>query len=338
MTSNTAELAFRKIYSDVGNGSLVRPRNEPVIEIEDYSYTLPPYARFANFEARNLKLGYIKKELLWYLRANPFDSSIVDAASLWQELPNFDESINSNYGAHVLGKYWPAVATVENNITTYPTSDSHVGMTAVSIGEPLSRTSQLDYIINTLSADKDSRRASAVILNRRHLLSPKTKDYPCTYALNFRIRNNELKMSVHMRSQDAVFGMGNDAPAFSVIQELVYVSLRDTAYPDLKMGSYHHTADSFHYYERHFEMVKQINNSDRFIPLEIPKIRDVREVNYLLSGIHQTYPGGEHAGNYHSTKNNFETHKKLSTTLGISVEPLNAAAGDFSNWLTQGLS
>jgi thymidylate synthase len=331
------ELAFRKIYADVGNGILVRPRNEPVIEIEDYSYSLPPYARFANFDARKLKLDYIRKELLWYFRANPFDSSIVDSASIWQELPNADGTINSNYGAHVFGKTAPALVSISTNSSAYMPTDENVGRSSTSIGMPVWHESQFDKIIETLAADKDSRRASAVILNRAHLLSPKTKDYPCTYALNFRIRNNELKMSVHMRSQDAVFGMGNDAPAFSVIQEMVYVTLRDTAYPDLQMGSYHHTADSFHYYERHFEMVKQINKADNYTPLVIPKIRDVREVIYLLGGIHQTYEGGKYAGNYISLKTNLETHQKLSETLGITVDARNAA-GDFSNWLTQGLS
>lgn len=260
----TTEQAFRKIYRDVGAGNLVSPRGQKVIEVEDYAYTLPPYARFANFEARKLKLGYVKKELLWYLKADPFDLSIVDAASLWQELPNQDGTINSHYGAHIFG---------QSQDFNHP---------AMSIGHSLSSRSQYANIINILLDDKDSRRASAVILNRAHLLNPKTKDFPCTYALNFRIRDNELKMSVHMRSQDAIFGMGNDAPAFSVIQEMIYVSLRDFAYPNLKLGQYHHIADSFHYYERHFEMVKEINNGSTFTPIEVPRIKDSSEVLYLL--------------------------------------------------------
>lgn len=258
------EHSFRKIYADVGAGNLVSPRGQKVIEIEDYSYVLPPYARFANFEARKLKLDYVKKELRWYLRADPFDSSIVNAASIWQELPNQDGTINSHYGAHVFG---------QNPLWNHP---------SVSIGQPLTKLSQFGYIIQTLLDDKDSRRASAVILNRSHLLNPKTKDFPCTYALNFRIRNDELKLSVHMRSQDAVFGMGNDAPAFSVIQEMVFVTLRDLGYPNLKMGSYHHIADSFHYYERHFEMVKAINVGSPFADIEMPRIKDSLEVVHLL--------------------------------------------------------
>lgn len=270
-----SEQAFRKIYADVGAGNQVSPRGQKVIEVENYSYVLPPYARFANFEARKLKLGYVKKELLWYLNAEPYDLSIVDAASLWQELPNSDGTINSHYGAHVFGREQHSmIGGIAINGSAY--------IAPKSIGSPLKATSQFDYIISTLLQDKDSRRASATILNRTHLLSKDTKDYPCTYALNFRIRNDELKMSVHMRSQDAVFGMGNDAPAFSVIQELVFVTLKDLGYPSLKMGSYHHIADSFHYYERHFEMVKAINAGSPFADIEMPKIKDSSEALHLL--------------------------------------------------------
>lgn len=330
--TNKIEQTFRTIYKDVGAGNLVSPRGQPVIEIEDYSYTLPPYARFANFGARKLKLDYVRKELLWYFRANPLDSSIVDAASIWQELPNSDGSINSNYGAHVFGKRYEPVVHPSARYEDYHFDEP---FNSVSVGA-LAYTSQLDYIVKTLLSDKDSRRASAVILNRAHLLSPQTKDYPCTYALNFRIRNNELKMSVHMRSQDAVFGMGNDAPAFSVIQELVFVLLRDGGYPDLKMGSYHHTADSFHYYERHFAMVKTINAGDSYEDIELPKIRDGREAIFLLTGIHQTYAEGNKAISYHATRSGCNTLEQLSSAFGVTIN--TPPTGDFSRWLTQGLS
>lgn len=331
----TAEQAFRKIYSDVAEGALVKPRGELVKELEDYSYVLPPYARFANFNARNLKLDYVRKELLWYLRANPFDNSIVDAASLWQELPNRDSSINSNYGAHVFGKlYKTAESVVPVMRFSSDWRDDFHNDQSIAIGEPLSDLSQLEYIVQTLVNDRDSRRASAVILNRKHLLSPATKDYPCTYALNFRIRDNELKMSVHMRSQDGVFGLGNDAPAFSLIQEIVYVLVRDAAYPDLKMGSYHHIADSFHIYERHFAMVDAINRANPFTEIDVPRIKNAREVAWLLTGMHPTYQGGERAVSYWATRVNTAAHQTLSAQLGFKADYY--AAGDFTNWLLQG--
>jgi thymidylate synthase len=148
-----------------------------------------------------------------------------------------------------------------------------------------------DVAVETLKADKDSRRASIVILQPYHL-NMKTNDVPCTYSLNFRIRENKLNMSVHMRSQDAVFGMGNDAPTFSIIHEMLFTVLKDT-YPELELGIYYHTADSFHIYARHFELLDKITSgSSKYIDVQCPKITSSAEVEYLRAGIHKAYDDG----------------------------------------------
>lgn len=236
-------IPFLDIYSrlmTVGNFS--SPRGLLIREIENANYILPPYVRFTNFKARKLNLEYIKKEFLWYLKGDRFDTSITDYANLWKGLINHDGSLNSNYGQYI--------------------------------------NKQFDKVISTLLIDKDSRRASIMILTAEHLLS-ETSDFPCTYALNFRIRDNRLNMTVHMRSQDSVFGMTNDGPAFSFIQEMIYVTLRD-AYPELVMGNYHHFVDSLHVYEKHFEMLKEIiSNPTKYESIDCPRISSKDEVEYL---------------------------------------------------------
>lgn len=230
---------YERIFTE---GKEVSPRGFLIKELENANYELPPYVRFANFMSRKLSLKYIKREFLWYLRGDRYDTSITEHASMWKGLINKDGGINSNYGQYI--------------------------------------NKQFDSVINTLKSDKDSRRASIMILSADHLLS-ETADFPCTYALNFRIRDNKLNMTVHMRSQDAVFGMGNDAPAFSMVQEMIYVTLRDT-YPELVMGQYHHFADSLHIYEKHFEMVNDIlQNPESFTPVICPRMSSIDEVNYL---------------------------------------------------------
>jgi len=246
-TDNLDSIFFLDIYRKImETGNELSPRGLLVKEIENANYTLPPYVRFSNFEARKLNLNYIKREFLWYLKGDRYDTSITEHASMWKGLISADGGINSNYGQYI--------------------------------------NKQFDNVIDTLKVDKDSRRASIMILSSTHLLS-KTPDYPCTYSLNFRIRNNRLNMTVHMRSQDAIFGMGNDAPAFSMVQEMVYVTLRDT-YPELVMGIYHHFADSLHIYEKHFKMVQKIIKSpSSFTRVECPRISSSKEVEYLRKGI-----------------------------------------------------
>ena len=238
---------WRRIYRRLkSEGKPCAPRGLQILEAENFSYALEPYVRFPNFEARHLNLKYIREEFQWYLGGDPYDLGILEHASIWRNLV-LRGRLNSNYGLYVF------------------------------------RKGGLDWVVAELQRDKDSRRACITILDETHLKA-ETLDVPCTAYMNFRIRNNKLNMSVHMRSQDAIYGMTNDAPAFSFIHEMLYVTLRDTCYPDLQMGGYHHTADSFHVYERHFKMLDELCKDDaKFTPLEAPRIKNAEEVEYLRS-------------------------------------------------------
>lgn len=237
---------WQNIFRDLmSSGRTVSPRGLLVKEIENYRYELYPYNRFCGFEDRKLNLDYIKKEFLWYLKGDKFDLSILQHAKIWAGLVNDDKSINSNYGQYIFGDQ-----------------------------------NQFDLVVNELKNDKDSRRAIMMILQPYHL-TMKTKDVPCTISMSFRIRNGKLTMSVRMRSQDAIFGMGNDAPCFSFIQEMVLCALQEY-YPSLEMGRYHHSADSFHIYEKHFDMASRIcNKKAKYSDVDCPRISGPTEVRYL---------------------------------------------------------
>lgn len=232
---------FRRV---VEYGKLVSPRGLLIKEIENCTYRLPAYVRFPNFKSRKLSTKYCRREILWYLKGDRFDTSICEHAKIWRDIVNKDGSINSNYGQYMFGKI-----------------------------------NQFDNVIETLKVDPDSRRASIVILNSDHLFA-ETKDVPCTYAINFRLRDNRLNMSVHMRSQDLIFGMGNDAPAFSIIHEMMFNALK-RYFPFIEYGEYFHVCDSGHVYEKHFEMLDKIYDGDDFSVVECPKISGPDEVDFL---------------------------------------------------------
>lgn len=219
------------------------PRGMRTIEIENFSYTLPPYVKFANFPSRKLNIDYIKAEFRWYLKGDPTDLSIADKASIWKDSIT-DGRLNSNYGFYLF------------------------------------KQGQLDYVVNTLTRDPESRRAMAIILGAHHLY-PENRDVPCTSTLGFRIRDGALNLTVHMRSQDAIFGLGNDVPFFSLVQELT-LNLLPKKY---SMGNLTVFVDSLHVYERHFDMLKTIVlNKESTTPLDWPRIKR-KEAKELLSGI-----------------------------------------------------
>jgi thymidylate synthase len=246
---------FKFIYQDLYyDGEESSPRGMRIKELEHYSYRLDPFIRFTNFKNRKLNINYIKQEFLWYLRGDRHDMSICEHAKMWDQVKKQDSNgnyyINSNYGYYVFTK------------------------------------GGMQYVINELKKDKDSRRASISILGSEpEHWDPEAKDVPCTYSLNFRIRNNVLNCSVHMRSQDCFWGMGQDLPCFSFIQEMIFIYMKEF-YPELEMGEYCHTADSFHVYERHFEMLEKIllyENESDFTQIDIPRISGKDECDFLLT-------------------------------------------------------
>jgi len=243
-------MRFLSVYKDLrSKGKIASPRGKKIIEIQNYMMTMGPRDKFTSYIAREFNLDYAKFEMLWYLTGDKWDDSITSSASMWSELRQSDGSWFSNYG-----QYWFG-----------PNSNG------------------FNWVVDQLIKDKDSRQAIIPMLNKDHLFIGNV-DIVCTYSVGFRIRENHLYMSVNMRSQDAIWGFTNDTFCFSVLHEMVYVMLRDSGYDDLIMGSYTHKVDSFHVYERHFEMLDKLieHGQNGYYEVYCPEIYDKREVLNLM--------------------------------------------------------
>lgn len=239
---------FLDVYDRVMGGNVLSPRGSKIVEVENVQFDLEmDDSPCTSFKARKFNLDYAKAEFVWYLRGNPFDTYIEQYASTWPKLKQPDGSYYSNYGQYLFGQY------------------------------------QLAWALNQLVQDKDTRRASCVLLSKDHLFNDNV-DIVCTYGLNLRIRQNKLNMSVSMRSNDLVWGTTNDVFAFSMLYNIAYAYLKFT-YPALKKGIYTHKVDSLHIYEKHWDMVKHIiqDGMAGYRYIDIPEISSFKEVNRLLN-------------------------------------------------------
>lgn len=259
--------AFLSAYDTVYNcGDIVRPRGQLCRELTDYTLKFDlNYAPLSNFEARKFNLKYAKQELLWYIRGDRYDAEIEKHATMWAKLRQIDNGFNSNYGQYIF----------RNRVHPY---------NGESIG------SQFDFVVSELIRDPDTRRASIVLLKDTHLYS-ENSDIVCTYALNFRIRQNRLHMTVMMRSSDLIFGITNDAFCFWGIAQLVYGCVR-LMVPDLELGQYTHFTNSLHIYERHFGMVQEIliAGLNGYKPIEVPTLSPV-EADLIVATKGRTVDG-----------------------------------------------
>ena len=104
---------------------------------------------------------------------------------------------------------------------------------------------QIPWLIGELRRNPDSRRAILVIREEHDL----TSDSPaCLQLIQFFIRGGALHCKVIFRSNDATKAAFMNAFALVLLQKRIADTL------DVSMGSYTHRANSFHVYERDYDM------------------------------------------------------------------------------------
>ena len=212
------------------------PRGQKIKECLAQTLVLEdPRARLICNPARKANYGFASGEYLWYWNGHNDLETMKYYNKRMGDFSDDGVTINSAYGARmckfVFGK--------EVDIT------------------------QWEACIRTLSSDTDSRRALLLINSPEDQVRAATvgtKDVPCTLSLQFFIRENKLHVHVHMRSNDAIWGLTNDLFSFTLFQECMLLELRErdpVKFGDLELGTYYHTAGSLHIYERHFELAEQ---------------------------------------------------------------------------------
>ncbi len=175
--------------------------------------TDPMDNRIINRE-RNWKEDYAEAEWQWYLSGDDNIEKLGEiygkVPAIWKRMANDHGYVNSNYGHQWQRTCW-------NNI------------------------SQLDYVIDKLKNNKDTRQAAISIYDCKE--HPKyERDTPCTYAVQFTILHGRLDMCVTMRSNDLWYGFCNDQYCFSRLQEMVSKRL------NIEPGVYYHFAHNMHLY------------------------------------------------------------------------------------------
>lgn len=135
---------------------------------------------------------------------------------------------------------------------------------------------QVQSVVNKLHQDPDSRQAVLTLWDPALDNTPGKKDYPCTVAMNFRIRNGALNLSVVMRSNDVWLGTTYDIFQFTQLQMTVARMLQ------VDVGTYAHTAWSLHIYERDLDAADQLRRRDdnamTFTPTGLPNTNIAGEV------------------------------------------------------------
>ncbi len=226
------DLRFGKISPNVAYRQMCRDLIEKGQEIETKTGSRGKSKELVNYmiriddlednvidlKSRNISYVYLAGETLWYQAARNDVGFISKFGKLWEKISDDGITNNSAYGFILQKKHG---------------------------------FDQIEKIIELLKNDPSSRRA---ILNinvpNEHVIE--TKDEMCTICLNFMIRNNALDCTGVMRSNDIVFGFTYDFSYFTQLQKYIASRL------GIRTGSYTHFAMSLHFYERDYQLIKDI--------------------------------------------------------------------------------
>lgn len=179
-----ANEAYEGMLLEISNKGMKKENtlflNNVMVEIKN------PLDNLITNKQRKWNHDYAEFEWQWYLSGNRNVSEIGKRASIWNEIANENNEVNSNYGYQ-----WK-------------------------------RNSQIDYVISELKRNKLTRRAVLTIYDAKEHVDF-NKDTPCTLSISFNVVNQLLNMTVNMRSNDLIFGFCNDQYCFSKLQEMVSV-------------------------------------------------------------------------------------------------------------------
>jgi hypothetical protein len=230
------------------------PRGQPVREKLDYSFrVMQPTDSpiITKDEKRNGTIAsYTAKEVELYDSCTNSAEDFGKASKFWLTLANPDGTVNSAYG-HLIWKKQSHGSDFEQEkyICQPPQAE---GQGTVYRMRPVRRT-PWDWAKHSLITDKDTRQAILRFSLPEHQWVG-NKDQTCTMHGNFLIRNDELHLSVVMRSNDLTLGLVYDLPWFCGLMDKMVEELKET-YPDLKKGMYTHTVHSLHIYERYTDRI-----------------------------------------------------------------------------------
>ena len=208
-TFNNANIAYEHYHDKIIREGVEFGDTKALFNVSFY-LSNPMNNKITNKE-RCWKEYYAKAEWKWYLSG---DRNIKRLGEIYGKVPEI----------------WKRMADVDGNVNS-------------NYGWQWKRNDQIDYVIDLLINQPDTRQAAITILDMKEH-DTFTFDTPCTYAVQFTIVDNKLNMSVVMRSNDLWFGFCNDQYQFSKLQHYIWGKLD----AGIGIGTYFHFAHNLHLY------------------------------------------------------------------------------------------
>lgn len=257
---NTTSEAYLGTLEDVFVNPDLRssPRGQPCREKFDYTFrVLQPSNNpiLTRCSERNITIAaYTSKEVELYDSCSNKAEDFGKASKFWLSLANPDGTVNSAYG-FLIWKNKSHGSDFETKNVRHPMFWDNDPVGGIFTTEPVRRT-PWEWCVESLKQDKDTRQAVLRFSLPEHFWMG-NKDQTCTLHGVFSIRNDELNLSIVMRSNDLMLGLVYDLPWFCSLIDRMIFDLKDI-YPNLKKGHYTHSVHNIHIYDRDESKIKRM--------------------------------------------------------------------------------
>ena len=213
LSADTLDDAMRTVIESLlANGKPIENQRGKSLELTGILIEIrDPLSRVSRTDARG-KVFSCLGELCWYLAGSD------ELTFIEYYIPRYKDEAD---GAIIPGAYGPRLRSGRD---------------------------QLFRCVDILTSKPTSRQAVIQLFDASDLDRPPPEEggirsVPCTCTLQFLVRDDQLELIVHMRSNDAYLGITHDVFAFTMMQELVARRL------ELDLGRYRHFVGSLHLYE-----------------------------------------------------------------------------------------
>ena len=199
------------------NGDLSKPRDHETKEVLFHNSWFDMRTPVLMIPERKIGLKFMAAEAAWIMEGNDKVDKIAPYSNMISKF--------SDDGVSFFGAYGPKIV------------------------------SQLEYVVDTLAVDQDSRQA---VINIWRENPGKSKDIPCTISVQFLIRHGRLFCSDNMRSSDIWLGHPYDTFNFSMLAGWVILELKARYDIHIELGYLNLYAGSKHIYSNNFEAAAEI--------------------------------------------------------------------------------
>jgi len=216
-------------------------------------------------------------ELLWFIRGETNIKYLVDnKVGIWTDWPYQNYKKSKEFQGETLKEFSDKIRASDDFAQKW----GDLGPVYGAQWRDFNGVDQIDYIIQTLKKDPNSRRMVLSAWNPAEIGQMMLP--PCHTLIQFYVANNKLSLQLYQRSGDVFLGIPFNIASYALFLMMV---AQVTGY---EVGEFVHTIGDAHIYSNHMEQIElQLTRTPRRLPImkinkDVKRLEDFKFEDFEL--------------------------------------------------------